>query len=320
MIDYHLDALSRQYTKVDYVPPDISDYASGNRGVPYVWSYGSPVTGPQVVILGSMHGNEIAGACILENFVRSGINIDSGGVSFAFGNPDAYQKFDPQHPYLGRFLDVDINRVWGPELEDATDTRAEVLRARELRPVIESADFVLDLHTMQGEGSPIAIVTNKSATMDLVAAMPSLEFVLSGKMHQAERIRLRDFGRFGDLQSDAVAIQVQVGQHWRASALDNGQQVVWDFLNATGITPSERRSRGPGPRRLKIIETVAAASEFEFADDYENGAFFPTRGTIVGYVGVEREPVKTPVDRCHLIMPVHFRQPGGNCFRFAVEE
>lgn len=320
MNDFNLDALSQRYTAVEFLPPDISIYAEGNIGIPYVWSFEAENDGPHVVISGCMHGNEIAGAAIIDQLLREEVRPSHGRLTLIFGNPDAYIQFNPEKPYLGRFVDVDINRVWGHELFDPDNTEVEVERARELRSVIEEADYLLDLHTMQGRGEAVALVAEKPATMAFVSRMTSLPFILSGKMHLAHRVRLRGFGRFGDVNDPAVALQVEAGQHWERAAIDTGLEIVYDFLATAGVLPREEVSSQPAQKQLSIVETVMPeGGEFTFADDFHSGTFFPEKGTVVGYSGPNKVEVCTPVDDCYLIMPVHFRLEGGSCCRFAVE-
>lgn len=320
MASFQLDELSHRYTAVEFAPPDISAYADGNAGIPYVWRFEAAEPGPNVVILGAMHGNEIAGAAVLHRLLKDRIHPLRGSLTLVFGNPQAYACFDAEHPYLGRFIDIDINRVWGAELYDLADNRVEVARSRALKPIVDGADFLLDLHTMQGKGLPVALVTDKPATMDFASRMTSLPFVLSGTMHQADRVRLRDYGRFGDPSDPAVALQVEAGQHWGRDAIGTGLEIAREFLACTGVTEGSASFAETRQRRLKIVETVMPEQPFSFAEDFHSGAHFPNRGALVGYCGPEREEVRTPVDDCFLIMPVHFRQKGGSCCRFAIEE
>lgn len=319
MAAYQIDELSRDYLNVEIEPPDITRFAAGNRGVPYAWTFDGLAPGPRVVVLGAMHGNEIAGAAILESLLDNGIQPLIGQLSLIFGNPAAYHAFDPSRPYLGRFIDVDINRVWGRELLDDTDDRAEVQRARELLPIISAADYLLDLHTMQGVGAPVALLTRKPATIEFVSGMQSVPFVLSGAMHQADRVRLRDYGRFGDPALPAVAIQVEAGQHWQSSSIATGLKIVRDFLACAGLIDRKGPRQAIGQKQLTIVETVLPEAPFSFVADFASGTYFPERGTLVGLSGPDRTEIRTPVDNCYMIMPVHFRQAGGSCCRFAVE-
>lgn len=320
MSAFELDDLSHRYTNVEFEPPDISVYAEGNAGTSHAWRFEADTPGPDVVVLGVMHGNEIAGAVILDKLLKEGVVPVRGSVTFVFGNPEAYARFDPERPYLNRFVDVDINRVWGAELYDLADQRVEVVRSRTLRPVVERADYLLDLHTMQGSGAPVALVTDKPATMAFGSRMTSLPFILSGRMHQADRVRLRDYGRFGDPAKAAVALQVEAGQHWSREAISTGYAIVREFLVCAGVTDGVALPASSRQRRLKIVETVMPDLPFRFSEDFPSGAHFPERGALVGYSGPGEREVHTPVDDCYLIMPVHFRLQGGSCCRFAVDQ
>ena len=318
MAPFVMDDLSRLYTKVEYAPVGISKYAAGNCGTPYVWSYESGQPGPHVMICGIMHGNEIAGAEILVRMLENKVRPIHGKLTFCFGNPDTYARFDSAEPYLNRFVDTDINRVWGPELEDRKNQASEVDRARQLRPIVDTVDYILDIHTMQGRGRPVALMQGKKAALNLIENITSIPFVLTGTMHQAERLRLRDYAQFGDPHHKAVAIQLEAGQHWEASAIAEGELIAMEFLECVGVLPRHSNPKPQVQLRLEVVEIVLPKDGiFEYAQDFENGTFFPEQGALLGYAGPERTEVRTPVDDCYFIMPVHFRLDGGSCGRFA---
>lgn len=320
MAPFVMNELSRLYTNVEYAPVDISKYADGNCGTPFVWSFDSGLPGPHAMICGIMHGNEIAGAAILDKLLEGDVRPTRGKLTYCFGNPAAYGQFDSSAPYNNRFVDVDINRVWGAEIDDISIQLSEVHRARALRPIVDSVDYLLDIHTMQGRGRPVALVQGKRAALDLVKKITGIPFVLTGTMHQAERLRLRDYGQFGDPESKFVAIQIEAGQHWQASAIDEGELIAMEFLECVGVLPARPKGRAQEQKRLKVVEIVLPEGGiFEYASDFENGTYFPRRGALLGFAGPDRQEVRTPVDECFFIMPVHFRLDGGSCGRFARE-
>ena len=320
MVAFVMDELSRLYTKVEYVPVDISKYAAGNTGTPYVWSFCSGQPGPHVMICGIMHGNEIAGAAILDRMLENKVRPTLGKLTFCFGNPLAYARFDPNEPFLHRQIDIDINRVWGAELGDTGNQMVEVRRARELRPTVDTVDYLLDIHTMQGRGRPVALMQGKPAALELIRCVTSIPFVLTGTMHQAKRLRLRDYAQFGDPTHKAVAVQLEAGQHWETAAIAKGEQIALEFLECVGVTPQQTKGHTSSQKQLEVVEIVLPEGGiFEYADDFENGTFFPDQGALLGYAGPDRREVRTPIDDCYFIMPVHFRTNGGSCGRFASE-
>ena len=52
-----------------------------------------------------MHGNEFAGAIVLDRLLRRGLKPSRGRISFAFVNLAAHARFDPRAPTLSRFID-----------------------------------------------------------------------------------------------------------------------------------------------------------------------------------------------------------------------
>ncbi|QMU57927.1 MAG: succinylglutamate desuccinylase [Boseongicola sp.] len=320
MAPFVMDELSRHYTNVEYVPVDISKYADGNCGPSFVWSFDSGRSGPHAMICGIMHGNEIAGAAILDRLIEGNVRPTRGKLTYCFGNPTAYGQFDSSAPYNNRSVDADMNRVWGAEIDDDSNQLAEVRRVRALRPIVDTVDYLLDIHTMQGRGRPVALLQGKPAALDFAKSITGIPLVLTGTMHQAERLRLRDYAQFGDPKSKSVAIQLEAGQHWQASAIDEGEQVALEFLECAGVLPKRPRIQESDQKRLKVVEIILPEGGiFEYAKDFENGAYFPQHGTLLGFAGPDRREVRTPVDECYFIMPVHFRLDGGSCGRFAKE-
>src|SRR3979490_2034873 len=95
-----------------------------------------------------MHGNELAGAIVLDQLLRAGLAPVRGKLSFGFLNLTAFERFDPQRPTASRFIDEDMNRVWDEAILDGPRHSIELDRAREVRPFVETVDVLLDLHSM----------------------------------------------------------------------------------------------------------------------------------------------------------------------------
>src|SRR5262249_40315590 len=134
---------------IELTPPDISAYRAGNTGIAYATTFDSGKPGPHALLTAVVHGNELCGAIALEFLFRERIRPKRGKLSLAFCNVAAFLRFNPSNPTASRFVDEDFNRVWSPERLDGSQRSAELARARELRPLVDSADFLLDLHSMQ---------------------------------------------------------------------------------------------------------------------------------------------------------------------------
>ncbi|MFZ9968097.1 MAG: succinylglutamate desuccinylase, partial [Steroidobacteraceae bacterium] len=131
---------------VEIVPPDISPYAAGNTGIPYVWRFDSGRSGPHVAITALVHGNELCGAVALDWLLRMNLRPSSGQLSLAFVNVGAFERFDPKVPDGSRWVDEDFNRIWGPGVltDPSRRVTAEIVRAREILPWLQTVDLLLD--------------------------------------------------------------------------------------------------------------------------------------------------------------------------------
>src|SRR5438045_2780545 len=139
---------------VELTPPDIEPYRRGNTGIDYVTAFTAAAPGPHVVVCALTHGNEICGAIALDKLFRAEFRPRRGKLTLAFNNVAAYREFDPRYPVASRYVDEDFNRLWHPATLDGPRQSTELARARRLRPIIDSADLLLDLHSMQYATAP----------------------------------------------------------------------------------------------------------------------------------------------------------------------
>ena len=91
--------------------PDLRPWRDGNA-LPGVWSFSAAASGPHVAVVALTHGNEIAGAAVLDRWLRAGLRPARGRLSLVFANMEAFGRFDPADPTASRFVDEDMNRVW----------------------------------------------------------------------------------------------------------------------------------------------------------------------------------------------------------------
>ena len=143
--------------RIEIRPPDIKAYRHGNTGVDYVHVLDSGKPGPTVMVQALTHGNEFSGAIALDFLFKEKPEISRGRLILAFANVAAFERFDFDDPDRSRFIDEDYNRVWADAVIDGSRDSAELRRARELRPFVDSADFLLDLHTMTEPCRPIMV-------------------------------------------------------------------------------------------------------------------------------------------------------------------
>lgn len=286
---------------VELTAPDISAYANGNGGVPYVWSFKGEEPGPHAMISAVVHGNEPCGAIAIARLLETDFRPKRGTLSLAFMNISAYEAFDPADPNASRWVEEDFNRVWAKDVLDSERDSVELRRAREVREVVASVDRLLDIHTMQHLAPPVMIAGTKAKGASLAAQIGVPKIVISDAGHAAG-VRMRDHGNFDDADSEASACLIECGQHWESSAAELAHESAARFLVALGMADAEMiKATAPEPQSFwKVTEAVTIKDEFRFAEAFSGGEVLP-EGHLLGWDG-ERE-VRTPYQGCMLVMP-----------------
>lgn len=296
--------------------PDITPYAAGNSGIPYLYTFDSGETGPHVMINAITHGNEVCGAIVVKELIDLAIKPSKGRLTLAFANVAAYLKFDSTNPDASRFVDQDLNRVWTKEvLDDLSQNSIELQRARQLRPIIDEVDFLLDLHSMHEKCPPLCVCGPLEKGLDLAQEQQSPAWVIRDEGHP-EGCRLRDYAGFGDSNSAKNALLVECGQHWEASAVTVARDVTARFLVLHGIIQNNDLPSSwfqplePKMNIVKVTEPVVATSmDFRFIEDYTGLETFSEAGSIIAWR--DGKQITTPYANCVLVMPsVRQLRPG----------
>ncbi|MDR3100168.1 MAG: succinylglutamate desuccinylase/aspartoacylase family protein [Paraburkholderia sp.] len=288
--------------------PDLGAHAAGNAGVPYVHTFDSGIAGPHVMINALTHGNEVCGAIVVDALLRAGLRPRRGKLTLAFANVEAYQRFDAAQPDASRFVDQDFNRVWTAKtLDDTSRDSSELRRARAMRPVIDTVDWLLDLHSMHEKSKPLIVAGPLDKGIELSAQLGTPATVICDEGHPEGR-RMRDYEGFGDPASAKNALLVECGQHWEAGAVTVARDVTARFLALSGVVEKADLPAGwiqPSPQEMLVVRVtepvVAKSMDFRFAGDYTGLEVFPHAGSVIGWS--DGAPVKTPYDDCMLVMP-----------------
>ncbi|HEY1151108.1 MAG TPA: succinylglutamate desuccinylase/aspartoacylase family protein, partial [Pseudoduganella sp.] len=173
--------------------PNLDAYAEGNTGVPYLYTFDSGLPGNHTMINALTHGNEVCGAIAVKEMLDAGWRPRRGRVTFSFANVDAYQRWDPEVPDASRFVDQDLNSVWEPAtLDDLSKDSAELRRARAMRPIVDTVDFLLDLHSMHERSAPLNLCGPLEKGIVLARRLGVPALIISDTGHSEGR-RLRDY-------------------------------------------------------------------------------------------------------------------------------
>jgi succinylglutamate desuccinylase len=297
---------------------DIGAYAAGNTGIPYVWRFSAPVSGPHVWINALTHGNEVCGAYALDALLRRRFRPLRGSLTLSFANVGAYHAQSADFPLGQRYLDEDLNRVWG-RLEEPPRSR-EAARARALLPIAETADILLDIHAMTHPTEPLAILglaehraaVERAQILAMRLGFPRLFVADSG--HRAGT-RLRDYGGFAAPQGERTALLIECGGWWERRSAAHAIDITQRLLYVLGLSDSAPEAAPAPPdagRPLRLIETVetvtARTAQFAFVKRFRGDEIIERAGTVIAHDG--DRPVVTPVDHCFLMFPDANPRPG----------
>ena len=293
---------------VELTPPDIEPYRAGNTGIDYVTTLDSGVAGPHVLVTALTHGNEICGAIALDRLFHAGLRPRQGKLTLAFDNIAAYRSFDLRVPTASRYVDEDFNRLWSSATLDGPRDSVELTRARALRPVVDAADFLLDIHSMQYATAPLMLAGTLDKSLGLAKRVGIPELIMCDAGHAAGP-RMRDYGGFGDPNSAKTALLIEA-QHWERRAAEVATDVMLRFLIALGTMTRDDAGVLAGPdfdvhprqRVIQVTEAVTITGDkFEFVQDFRGLEVLSPKGTLIGRDN-GRE-IRTPYDDCVLIMP-----------------
>ena len=313
--------MTDQYA-IEVAFPDLSGYEAGNTGIPWAFSFNGAEPGPHVMVNALTHGNEVCGAIVVKELLDLGLRPRRGRLTLSFANVEAYRRFDPERPDASRFVDQDFNRVWDPRtLDDSTKDSAELRRARQLRPLVDTVDLLLDLHSMHERSAPLIVCGPLDKGIAFARMLGAPPTIISDEGHPEGR-RMRDYAGFGDPASAKNALLIECGQHWERAALDVGRNSTARFLlnagvvDATGLPGDWLLTPQAAPRVIRVTQPVVAASmDFRFAGAYTGLEVFADADTVIGWS--DGNAVRTPYPNCVLVMPsLRQLRPGVTVARF----
>lgn len=302
-------------------PVPLDAWEASATGVPWVQERVAPEPGPDVLITALVHGNEYAGALVLDELLSSGLGPRRGRITAVFCNMAAYGRFDPAEPDASRYVCEDFNRLWSPQVIDAPPLGVERQRAQAIRPFVDRATHLLDLHSMHEPGAPLLITGALPRNVALAQRLGSGAQVVMDRGH-ADGVRMRDYAGFGDPAGEKLALLLEAGQHWERSAVHTTRNVLMRFLVSVGSL--DRADIPPGWLQADAVSSppvavthrvVAHTMDFEFVQTYRGGELIRHEGSTIARDG--QNLVVTPYDDCILVMPsVRQLRPGVTTVRF----
>ncbi len=247
--------------------------------------------GPNVLVLGGVHGNEICGVDAIERL--KDISIQSGTLRQIIANPEAVKQGK-------RFIDENLNRV----IRENSDPKTyEAKIAQYLLPHLRWADYCLDVHASNTPNTTPFIIGKdselaSSIPIDLVVTNMT-KFYPDSTVGYAERHSTRSIAIEGGYVADPQSTDVAVVS-------------IQNFLVRAGIVPGEIQPTLQ--RRLEIFDQYHNNDEFVPQDfsDFE----LVKEGQLLGYDG--SKPIHAK-DEGRIMFPRKRASGFGECYFLAKE-
>ena len=280
-------------------------------------SFDSGQPGPHVAITALVHGNELCGAWALLRLLERGIR-PCRRLSLAFVNLAAFDAFDPGDPRASRYLDEDLNRVWSPATLDGPRRSHELDRARELRPLIENADFLLDIHSMQSGAPPLLLTGVTDKGRRLAGAMGFPACIVADDAGHRNGARIRDFGPLATPTARAPRFWSNAASIGPTQRRGGERRLPPVSRPGGGGAPAARPSGPPARAQAPACgggdrSRHRRRRPLPLHPGVPGCEVIPDAGTVIAYDGAL--PIRTPYDQCVLIMPSRRLAPGFTAVR-----
>jgi hypothetical protein len=187
-----------------------------------------------------------------------------------------------------------------------------------MRPMIDSFDILLDLHSMLWPSEPLLLCGSAARGRALAASIGTPALVVADHGHASGR-RLIDYARFTDPAQHAAAVLLESGQHWVADSVTMTEAAVAGLLRSQAVADLPNPVPAAPPRFAEVTQTVTAATaQFSFVQPFRGGDVVDRADTLIATDGAQE--IRTPHDGCLLIMPSLRPSRGHTAVRLARTE
>lgn len=277
----------------------------------HVYKFESGQKGEKVLVLGAIHGNEVAGpiACekLMEKLNSGEIKLLKGSLSLvSVANPKAHEKDVRQ-------IEENLNRVinfW--EKPDTYEKKLGV----EVATLIDSHDYMLDIHSTHNAGDvPFSFLDYPSeGNMKLVDAM-EVDFVISGWPDvYGSQEEIIDFSteKFAHVVNK-YGVTLEAGYHKDPKAIDLAYNSILNFLKNLKMIEGGFHKRDK--KIVKMTQIVIKEKEGKLVEDFKHLDFI-SKGTLIAQCD-DGENFYAQED-CYMIIPNHKAEIGAEWYYLGV--
>jgi succinylglutamate desuccinylase len=257
-----------------------------------VWQWTGPNPGPQVMVVGGIHGNEVTGSMLVEALRRDlsagTLALSAGTLTLALGNPRAIASGT-----RGSEPHADLNRVFtDARLADAADTSYETQRARELAPLLASADYLIDLHATNKPSQAFLVLATDSPKHRALCRFFACEEIL----HVPETVISGTTVGLVDLHR-GTGVCFESGWVGDLTRVGEMRRSVEAILRHTGLLAPAEAPTLQDDQRLFVLTSAITLTDagFAFAEGRGQRSFEPfAAGDLLGHHGAA--PLTAPCD------------------------
>ena len=264
-----------------------------NCSLPYCIKLESGKPGPSVLIIASIHGNEVVGANFARLFIKhlkkKDYELLRGTVYIVLGNPEAHKK-------NRRFIDSDLNRSF---LSKKDLKLYEHKRAEEIEKYFanKKIDYVIDLHSVSiGDNKMLIIHRDILDDLSFMLKKTKLDTVFVYKDNDIPGIAINHFIK----KHRALALSVECGNHFSRSATETAKHEVYLLLSKLNMLNIETKERKHPLTIYKTLGFIKTGPKFKWTIKPKTGLKLKA-GQIFAKDAKNGEH-KAPKD-CTLVMP-----------------
>lgn len=293
------------------------------RCPPFMWHIKGAQPGPTVVVLGGTHGTELTGIATVQILAELFGLLDQpfgktygsklpasklvlGELYLGFGNPEAILRCT-----RSASNGADLNRSFLPtELSSKPkrSDRADLKRAREIRDVLATADFLLDIHSVSLNSAPFLCSASEGpAHRGVVGFLPTPWFLSDPNFVLAQDLALPDHGTTDSWvnRHGGVGLCYESGLDIRTSDMVRVLPAVLMTLTHKFrvLVPHQYRAQTRFRKRPVLVNTrrvptdqpksffklthceIATEREFAYAPEFTNGWTPAVTGQVIGTYG-----------------------------------
>lgn len=228
---------------------------------PNVWRHESAVSGPEVVIMGGVHGDEGTGPLLVDHLLQNPPHVEEGTLTLILANPAACAE--GTH-YIGSNMNRGFTR------KPNRDTKSpEAERLVEIKPYLLSAVALLDVHDTSSPCDPFLICERNA----LETARRIGRHAAGNGMPVAFGFSAMEPGGSDDLmfRQGKEGVCYESGDMSNpAKNLPGALEVASRFLIVQGLMEGNVPLPPEDPLLVEVYKSIMTTEDFEWAEFFRN--------------------------------------------------